>query len=148
MGQGYTLEIAVPEGPITDEKLEDIGAGFHGRHEALYGFRAEGEPVEIVNLRVQATGALERLSLVPQDPGPRDPAAAETGQREAWVEAREAMARHRLYDRARLAAGHVLVGPAIVEQDDSTTVIPPDWVGAVDGFANLIIGTEEWAHRG
>ena len=148
VGQGYTLEIAVPEGPITDEKLEDIGAGFHGRHEALYGFRAEGEPVEIVNLRVQATGALERLSLVPQDPGPRDPAAAETGQREAWVEAREAMARHRLYDRARLAAGHVLVGPAIVEQDDSTTVIPPDWVGAVDGFANLIIGTEEWAHRG
>ena len=52
------------------------------------------------------------------------------------------MVRYQLYDRMRLAAGHVLTGPAIVEQVDSTTLIPPGWVGTVDGYGNLILGRE------
>jgi N-methylhydantoinase A len=51
---------------------------------------------------------------------------------------------YHVYARDRLRPGHVLPGPAIVEQVDSTTVIPPAWLGTVDGYGNLILGTEEW----
>ncbi len=148
VGQGYTLEIAVPEGAITNRTLTDIARRFHDRHEALYGFRAEGEPVEIINFRLRATGALERADPEPRPRGPRDARAARTGTRAAWVEAERAMRPHEIYDRALLAAGHVLAGPAIVEQDDSTTVIPPGWLGTVDGHTNLVIGTEAWPDHG
>ena len=148
VGQGYTLEITVPDGDITEATLADIAKRFHDRHEALYGFRAEGEAVEVINLRLQATGELERAAPEPQARGPRGPAAARTGEREAWVEVEGALRRHAVYGRALLAAGHVIDGPAIVEQDDSTTVIPPGWLGTVDGHGNIVIGTEEWVDHG
>jgi N-methylhydantoinase A/oxoprolinase/acetone carboxylase beta subunit len=44
-----------------------------------------------------------------------------------------------LYERDRLDIGAMVVGPAIVEQFDATTVIPPGWSGRVDGFSNLIL---------
>jgi N-methylhydantoinase A len=50
---------------------------------------------------------------------------------------------HQVYDRARLDAGHILTGPAIVEQADATTVIPPGWLGTVDGYGNLILSAQE-----
>ena len=148
VGQGYTLEIPVPDGSIGDQTLEHLAQNFHDRHEELYGFRAEGEPVEIINLRLQATGELERVSPAPQSIGSRDATAAGSGARDAWVESKQIMQHHKLFERARLTAGHVLDGPAIVEQDDSTTVIPPGWCGVVDGYLNLVIGTEEWRGNG
>ena len=147
VGQGYTLELALDESPITDATLPAISEQFHARHVAFYGFRADGEPVEIINLRLQATGILEQATVQPRAPGPREPDAARCGTREAWVEAEQAMQPYQLFDRARLRAGHVLSGPAIIEQTDSTTVIAPGWVGTVDGYENLIIGTNEWRGR-
>ena len=44
-----------------------------------------------------------------------------------------------LYERDRLEVGVSVAGPAIVEQFDATTVIPPGWTGRVDGFRNLIL---------
>jgi N-methylhydantoinase A len=48
-----------------------------------------------------------------------------------------------IYDRDRLRPGHLIDGPAIVVQDDSTVVIEPDYVGAVDEYANIIITASE-----
>jgi N-methylhydantoinase A len=45
----------------------------------------------------------------------------------------------KLYDRAKLQAGHRFAGPAIVFQYDTTTVIPPEWETAVDAFGNLLL---------
>ena len=144
VGQGYTLEVTVAESPITDDSLADIARRFHDRHEAFYGFRAEGEPVEIINFRLQATGELERISPAPAACASRDPAAAHTGERMAWDESEDKLILYQLYARDRLETGAVLAGPAIVEQTDSTTIVPPGWVTVVDGLENLIIGRWEW----
>ena len=48
-----------------------------------------------------------------------------------------------LYERDRLDPGAVLAGPAIVEQFDATTAIPPGWRATVDGFRNLILSKGE-----
>ena len=144
VGQGYTLNIPIVETHCTAATLPAIAERFHARHDALYGFRADAEPVEIINLRLQATGVLPKPQQRPQARGPRTPTAAQSGTRLAWVETQQDMQRYHVYDRDRLMAGHVLLGPAIVEQVDSTTLIPPGWRATVDGYGNLIVGTEEW----
>ena len=48
-----------------------------------------------------------------------------------------------IYDRSALSAGHTLKGPIIVEQFDTTTVVPPDWHVSVDAYANLVIQPKE-----
>jgi len=47
-----------------------------------------------------------------------------------------------LYERERLDIGAAIVGPAIIEQFDATTVIPPGWNGRVDGYRNLILRSD------
>lgn len=149
VGQGYTLNIPLPEGLIDAETVPTITEHFHVRHEASYGFRADAEPAEMINLRLRATGLLETTPPSAQPLGPRQPVTdAYRGERQAWVEADQALQPYQSYDRARLVAGNVLAGPAIVAQVDSTTVIPPGWLGTVDGYGNLILGTEEWPHHG
>ena len=144
VGQGYTLNIPVTEAVFTPETLLAIVERFHARHATAYGFRADDEPVEIINRRLQATGALPKPQPRPQPRGPRSPETACCGTRLAWVERQQDRQLYHIYDRDRLRAGHVLPGPAIVEQVDSTTVILPGWLGTVDGYGNLILGTEEW----
>ena len=148
VGQGYTLHIPLPPGEIDTATLPTVIDRFHARHHALYGFRADTEPVEIINLRLQATGVLDKPAARPQPAGPRQATTACTGQRRAWVDSQQAMQEYQLYDRGRLQTGHVLPGPAIVEQRDSTTLIPPGWLGTVDGYGNLILGTREWVSDG
>lgn len=148
VGQGYTLSIPVSGRDATQDTIGGIAERFHARHELLYGFRADEEPVEIINLRLRATGVLDKPSRRPKPQDSRDPSAARCGERPAWAEPDQAMRTFAVYDREHLHPGHVLRGPAIVEQSDSTTLIPPGWLGTVDRFDNLILGTEEWHHHG
>jgi N-methylhydantoinase A len=143
VGQGYTLNIAVLETQYTEATLQSIAEQFHARHEALYGFRADTEPVEMINLRLQATGVLDKPEVPTQPRGPRRPEAARAGERPAWVAAHQCLMTHHVFARAHLTAGQLLTGPAIVEQVDATTVIPPGWLGTVDGYGNLILGIQE-----
>ncbi|ETW93680.1 MAG: hypothetical protein ETSY1_38165 [Candidatus Entotheonella factor] len=148
VGQGYTLNIPLTDMPIGPLAIKTLTQKFHERHESFYGFRADEEPVEMINLRLRATGMLNKNTPAPQLPGARQPDAARLGEREAWVEASQSLQRHAIYDRSRLTTGHVLTGPAIVEQIDSTTLIPPGWICTVDGHHHLILGKEEWPAHG
>ena len=68
-----------------------------------------------------------------------DGAAAVTGERNVYFGPNDGTHVCRLYDRAQLLPGHAFHGPAIVEQYDSTIVVPPDSTARVDGYGNLII---------
>ena len=144
VGQGYTLEITLEDAPFDANTLSEIDEQFHTRHEAFYGFRADGEPIEIINLRLQATGLLEQTEVPPNPPGTPDPTPALTESRNAWAEDEQAMLPHQVFDRARLATGNVIPGPAIVEQTDSTTLVPAGWIAVVDPYDNLVIGKTAW----
>jgi N-methylhydantoinase A len=67
--------------------------------------------------------------------GPADPSAALVGVRDVYFE--DGYLKSKVYDRRRLKPGAEVVGPAIVEQMDSTTVVPPNLTAAVDGLRNL-----------
>ena len=71
--------------------------------------------------------------------GPADASAAIVARRDVWLPEAGGWVSCPVYDRAGLDAGHRIAGPAIVEQMDATTVIPPGMSGRVEPYLNLIL---------
>jgi N-methylhydantoinase A len=125
-GQGY--EISVPFSP-------NFAAQFHAEHEKSYGYAHPGRPMEIVNLRV-------RLTVPSAKPPAHRFAQHARGARVAIVKEKPVWFGGRfrptpLYDRERLDAGAHFMGPAMVVEYSSTTVVPPDFSCRVDEYLNL-----------
>jgi N-methylhydantoinase A len=138
-GQNYELSVPLPTGKITPATIDGLADGFAAAHGRLYGFVAEGEPMQLVTLRAEATGIVRKADIRPSaDAGP-DPRAAEFGHRDVWLKEAGAFVSCPLYDRDRLAAGNRIAGPAIVEQMDATTLIPPGATASVDPYANIML---------
>lgn len=140
-GQNYELAVDVPDGPITAATIAALARGFAETHERLYGFVAEGEPVQLVTYRVEAIGHVPKAAFRPEpDAGP-DASAAIIGSREVWFPEAGGFADCRVYDRDKLEAGNRIAGPAIIEQMDSTTVLLPGMTATVEPYLNLILET-------
>jgi N-methylhydantoinase A len=129
VGQNYELEIGfVPGGPGA------LRAAFEKRHRQLYGY-ATGENVECVNLRVTARAAEEQLPLPAP---PSGTSAAATGSHRAYFPETGAVEMLR-YDRTSLPPGHLIVGPAMIEDEWSTTIVYPGMRCVADRLGNLVI---------
>ncbi len=138
-GQNYEIAVPVPEGPVGPATLDALADGFARAHERLYGFVAEGEPVQLVTFRVEATGLVRKAEFRRLAERGPDAAAAMVGSREVWLAEEARFVTCPVYDRARLDAGNRIAGPAIVEQMDATTVVLPGMTARVDAYANLIL---------
>lgn len=138
-GQNYELAIPLPDGAITAQALESLDRGFAEAHQRMYGFVAEGEPIQLVTFRVEAMGLVPQAKFNAQpDAGP-DASSALVGSREVWLPERGGFVACPVYDRDRLKAGNLITGPAIVEQMDATTVVLPDMVALVEPYLNIVI---------
>ncbi|MBV9783099.1 MAG: hydantoinase/oxoprolinase family protein [Acidisphaera sp.] len=140
-GQNYELAIPVPPGPITAASLDVLAEGFAEAHRRMYGFVAEGEPVQLVTYRVEAAGVVPKAAFPPRDDAGPDAAAALLGRRDAWLPEAGGFVSCPIYDRERLDCGNRIAGPAIVEQMDATTFILPGMTARVDATLNLILKT-------
>lgn len=128
-GQSHELTVAYQPGTVAGR--------FHEAHRQRYGYEQADAGLEIVTLRLQAVAGFEPPALPHQEPGPPDAGDALAGQREIWFGGSPRPAA--LYLRDRLRAGHRFVGPAIVVQYDTTTIVPPGWAATVDCWLNLIL---------
>ena len=138
-GQNYELPIPLPDGPIGPGTPEALTLGFEAAHRRMYGFVAEGEPVQLVTYRVEATGLVPKAAFQARPMGPPDAGAAIVGRRDVWLPEAGGFVPCQVYDREQLTPGHRIAGPAIVEQMDATTVIPPGMSGRVEPYGNLIL---------
>ena len=141
-GQAYELLVPAPSGPLDRAAVTKIEDAFHAQHEREYFWRFSDKPVQIVHLRVYAIGLtaeLEARSI--QAGGPTPPADALVAELPvAFLEHDRVVHRETaFYDAARLLSRNVVGGPAIVEQQNSTTVVPPELSAEVDGYGNLVI---------
>lgn len=127
-GQAYDLN--VPWRGSIDEAIRD----FHVIHGRMYGFSSPDEPVEIVNVRLALIGSLRKPSFPRREVKEYSPEPEGTRsvyfEEEGWLETK-------VYSREKLRLGATLDGPAVVEEYDSTTLIPPDHRLIVDEFGNL-----------
>jgi 5-oxoprolinase (ATP-hydrolysing) len=139
-GQGYEVRFDVPAGTIGDGWVEELKEAFHRAHEAEYGHRFDAE-IEIINIRIVGIGRIAELEPATAAAGGGDTSAARVLEREVVfdVDGRPERRATAFYDRALLRAGDRIEGPAILEQYDSTTVVPPGLVAEIDGFGNIVI---------
>jgi N-methylhydantoinase A len=134
------LNLAVPEGPLTRETIDALVQGFLDRHEREFGYSVELKytSVEFVNARLVALGPAPTGELR-EDPRTGSAKQARLGSRAVhWAES-GGWIETDIYDRDRLFKGAHFAGPAVVEQSDSTTVVPPGAEVVVDSFGNLVI---------
>jgi len=138
-GQNYELPVTLPDGPITARSIDRLAEGFAAAHERMYGFVAEGEPVQLVTYRVEAIGVVRKARLVSHDFAGPDAAGAIQGRRDVWMAEAGGFVSCPVYDRDLLQPGNHIAGPAIVEQMDTTTVVLPGTTARVDPYLNLIL---------
>jgi N-methylhydantoinase A len=133
-GQGYHLE--VPFELDTADPFAALTAAFYSAHDRAYGYAPQA-PIRLVNLRsVHTDAGLEELQEHDWMPADRD---ALIRRAKILLPERKAPLEAAVYDRAAMKAGDTLDGPAIVEQDDTTTLITPGWCGRVDAHGNLVL---------
>lgn len=140
LGQWRSLTVPMGTGPGAFEQAIQT---FHEQHEREFAFSQVGAPVEIYQLHLAAIGKTPKPSFRPHERTgqmPSSPAElrqvyfGETG----WVETP-------VYDRDTLPAGAKFNGPAIINQLDSTTVVPPNTHAEIDEWLNIRIHLEEVA---
>lgn len=140
-GQTFEINIALPDGPLTEETLAVIEEAFGAEHEQTYGHRASlDEPVQLIS--IQIAGLAKRPgSTKPGKPQERagNPHKGERtrkayfGREHGWLETA-------IITRAALAQPRK--GPCIVEEYDTTCVIPPNGTACLDAKSNIIITLE------
>jgi len=137
-GQNYELLVPVPEAVWSRQGVKPLRDRFLAQHEATYGYAAPDEPVQVVNARLIACGTPDPPVLPAIDPAAADVSSALAGRRPVSFDAR-VFVECPVYDRMRLGAGHVVLGPAVIEQFDSTTLVHPGQRALVDSRGFLLI---------
>ncbi len=138
-GQGYELRVAL-EGiasPLTSDALREIASRFHKQHAAVHGHCAEDSDVEIVSYRLRAIVRMPKYAPAPSPMHEVAGAASHGARRVTLGPSRSFDAA--IYRRDELAAGWRAQGPAIIEQKDSTTLVPDGWSVRCDEWSNLIL---------
>jgi N-methylhydantoinase A len=111
---------------------------FEGSHRQRYNFDLPESPLEIATIRVVGRGRIRGVTLVEREDGAGPDASAAIDHRDEVYFGGEWMSAP-VYDRVKLRPGNTLHGPAVVAQDDSTTVIEPGYTGSVDRLGNILI---------
>jgi len=140
VGQSFRLKMAVPN-HIEGSTLSGLANAFHEEHARAYGFANLGEPTQLVNLRLNGTGRVMRPTLRPLPHAIDSIDRAVKRRRQVYFDYREPAIEVEVYDRDKLHAGDKFAGPAIVEQMDTTVVLPPGVQATVESVGSIIIST-------
>jgi N-methylhydantoinase A len=124
--RGQSYEVALP---LTGR----LANAFHEAHRVLYGYADLTRPIEVVNVRVRATGrhaAMPKLRFIPEAAQPPKRHRLRWGAR--WVQAN-------IYSRPHLAAGTTIRGAAVITEFSATTFVPPGWRASVHRTGHLVL---------
>jgi N-methylhydantoinase A len=125
-GQSYELTVAA-------DVASELAGRFHTEHERRYGYRVPDEAVEIVSLRVSATVPVGHPRVMEPAVQNHQPATKRPVYLDGtWIEVS-------VWKRADMGVGSKLEGPAIVEFEEATCLVPSDWKGAVDDVGTLVL---------
>jgi N-methylhydantoinase A len=135
LGQEYAVTVTITPG----EPMAGVLARFHDLHDRTYGHSATGEATEIVAVRAIGFGQLGAVHWPDRTAfGDGRPQA----ERKVWFAETGGYVATPVYQRPALSRGQVIKGPAIIEQLDTTTVLPPDATARLDTKDNIIITLE------
>jgi N-methylhydantoinase A len=133
--EGQTRELTVPL-PAAAADLAAIRAVFTGQYRGMFGHAHDDLPLQLITCRVVASAPAREVPNRPPRAAGGDP---RRGERPVFFEAAGAYVATPVYDRYRLAPGAALDGPAVVEERESTAVVPPGAAAHVDEELNLVV---------
>lgn len=131
-GQWRSLAVTAPR-PLN--AIADLVESFHAEHKREYNFRRDDAPVSFFRLNLKAIGVVPKAEFAVHEPTGVTPEPI--GRRRVWFDG-EGLDTP-IYQRDHLPCGFRFEGPAVVEQVDSTTVVPPGASAEVDKYLNIII---------
>jgi N-methylhydantoinase A len=136
-GQSYEIETPLDADAVESADTAAILAAFHAEHERIFGHADPQATVQLVNLRLVISGATPKPAIrgIAVATSPASPLMVVP----AWFDGVEHQTP--IYARADLLAGQHITAPAIVGQDDTTTVVPPGFSIEVDAYGNLVIAS-------
>lgn len=143
VGQSYELSLDLPDGVLTHSDLGQILDQFAKEHDRVYGFSVPGEPVEIVNIRLSALGDIRKPRLREIGNSGTGSESAHKGARSVYFDESGGYIECPIFDRYKLAQGISLIGPAIIEEPDSTTVVHPGYSVNIDQYGNLLLTSDD-----
>jgi N-methylhydantoinase A len=137
-GQGFEIPVTIDIDAFDGNGggLESMRKAFDAEHNQLFSFVLDAEH-ELVTVRATANGPRPDVASTELDKGDGDPAGALRTTHEIWVDGGEVEAN--VYDRAKLRAGDVVRGPAVVTEMDSTTLVLPGHAATVHPSGSLLI---------
>jgi N-methylhydantoinase A len=140
LGQNHSIEIAVPvvDRAVAEPELDEIYERFQAEHRRLYGYEIPDEIIELVNVTVTALGATEKPQIAKLA---RGGALRPKGEREVYFRSAGGWLPTVIYERSSLPVGAHFEGPAVIEEEMSTTLIHPGQTVDVDEYATLVLHT-------
>jgi N-methylhydantoinase A len=137
IGQAHEVNLPAPMGEITKQVIKEIKEKFHKAHFQLYNHSSPEEPTMFVTLAVKAIGhtpkpTFQRFEKVNGKPTAKEVRPVYFVESKRYVETP-------VYERKGLLADHKIIGPAVIEQMDSTTLVLPGYEVTVDDIGSLII---------
>lgn len=136
-GQEYTITVGVDE-PFADGEavLRETRQKFVAAHRQLYGHGDIAADLEIVSLRCRAIGRVEppQIRAIPEPPR-----SGGTPSRDIYFSQAGGFVACPVVARATLTAGTTVLGPAIIDEWTTTTIVPPRWQASGDSLGNLIL---------
>lgn len=134
-GQGYDVTVPLDRAWLADGNVGTITAAFHTAHRATYGHANERAQIWFKELRAHIMGEMPRPRLAPLRLG-----GGEAGRSVREVRLLGHVVSSAVMDRVSLGAEEVVVGPAIINQMDTTTLVPPGWQARHAGGGALVLG--------
>jgi N-methylhydantoinase A len=133
VGQQHEVNITFDADPRTARDATALSVRFEAAYRTLYGVNPSHVPIEIVTWRVTARGPLIQLHS-PEQAQTAHGAPKTKRLVQAWADGQQAD----VYDRAALAVGQIIAGPAIIEERETTTAIPPGWTATIDPVGCIV----------
>jgi N-methylhydantoinase A len=140
VGQEHTVTTPLPLNLDAPDAFQTIKESFDEAHEARYSHHAADEPVELVTLRSTVIGLVAKPSMQALPPGGKEPPdAARRPPRRVILHRSGDRQMAEVFWRDGLLAGNVIVGPAVIEETASVTLVWPGDRVEVGGFGELIM---------
>ncbi|MGE0314787.1 MAG: hydantoinase/oxoprolinase family protein [Lautropia sp.] len=143
VGQEHAVTVEVPREAFAQRDTAAIKRAFDAVHAVRYGYSSADEAAEIVSIRLSVSGEIAKPRTAPiATAASPDPQAALIEVRDVDFGSNTGRVRAPVYDRSRLAVGHRIEGPALIQEYASTTVLPAGDRLVVDAIGNLDITIE------
>jgi N-methylhydantoinase A len=141
-GQWHELTLEVPASQMHAPDIDSLTQRFHELHDSFFGYHTVEMPIEVINVRLVASGRTahavpNRASAIAKWAG-----AAPYGKRAAWSRREHVMTAFALYAGEKLRPGNYLAGPALVELATTTVVVPESFGVFVDRQGSFVMAAQ------